>query len=576
MLQVSGDAPVDSCCFSDERVSLICHTDLFAHSLAFEEVKKPAESLARLYLEQGENFAASLHGSFSIILFDRRDRTLRAWIDHFGVRRLVYFSTPLGLAVASDFNRLKPAAEGLLRIDPAAVLDYLEYCCIPGPRTIYRGAKKLEPGQMLTSRPAPSVRSYWDVPFNESRSGSSERQWATGLFQAIQQAVARTADSRDGQLLGTFLSGGTDSSSITGLLGQITAEPARSFSIGFDDRRYNEISYARIAAKRYSCDHHEYFVKPEEISSLARKASRLYDEPFGNSSIIPTYYCAKLAAGHGVTHLLAGDGGDELFGGNERYVKDPVFERYNRLPAWVRRRLIEPSVRAGAAVFGHGPLDLAARYVRRASLPLPDRLFSYSFLASALPETIFDTGFRTTLNGSSRLEAARRYYGAAPSSSYVNRWLYLDLKITIGANDLVKVTRMCDLAGVTARYPLLDWKLAEFAGTIPPALKVRRNQLRYLFKKAMTPVLPKEIIKKQKHGFGLPYSVWVGENAGLKEFTFDVLGSARCRQRGYFRPDLFEWLWRQYEEVDRTYFGDLLWVFLMLELWHLEHSRSAL
>jgi asparagine synthase (glutamine-hydrolysing) len=186
-----------------------------------------------------------------------------------------------------------------------------------------------------------------------------------------------------------------------------------------------------------------------------------------------------------------------------------------------------------------------------------------------LPETqLFSSDFLARLDDEHPLASARRYFAAAPAKDDLSRWLYLDLKITIGHNDLRKVTTMSGLAGVTARYPMLDPALAEFTGTIPAKLKVKGSQLRYLFKKAMARILPREIIAKSKHGFGLPYSVWLGENKPLHDFTVDVLGSARCRQRGYFRQDLVEWLLSKYEFEDKYFYGDVLWLFLMLELWH--------
>jgi asparagine synthase (glutamine-hydrolysing) len=173
------------------------------------------------------------------------------------------------------------------------------------------------------------------------------------------------------------------------------------------------------------------------------------------------------------------------------------------------------------------------------------------------------------------LSPARTHFIGAPARNDLNRWLYLDLKITITDNDLRKVTTMSQLAGVSARYPLLEPTLAEFTGTIPAGLKVKGRQLRYLFKKAMSGVLPPAILTKRKHGFGLPYSVWLSEHKGLRDFTFDVLGSARCRQRGYFRSDLLEWLWSKYETEHRAFYGEMLWVFMMLELWHIRQHDQA-
>jgi len=172
--------------------------------------------------------------------------------------------------------------------------------------------------------------------------------------------------------IGCFLSGGTDSSSVAGFVGRLTARAPRTFSIGFDDPRYNEIEYARIAAKHFSADHHEYFVKPEDIPFVVQQAAQVYDEPFGNSSIVPTYYCARLAAEHGIRHLLAGDGGDELFGGNARYVQDRVFQRYGRIPRGLRQSIIEPVVSRSARWTRLRFANLAESYVRRSNVLVPD------------------------------------------------------------------------------------------------------------------------------------------------------------------------------------------------------------
>jgi asparagine synthase (glutamine-hydrolysing) len=200
---------------------------------------------------------------------------------------------------------------------------------------------------------------------------------------------------------------------------------------------------------------------------------------------------------------------------------------------------------------------------------------SYSFLSSVDQQDLFTADFLSSLNGNHPLAAARRHYGSPSLQAPLNRWLYMDLKMTISDCDLRKVTRMSELAGVTARYPLLDPDLVEFAGSIPTSLKVKGNQLRYIFKKGMQRILPQEILTKTKHGFGLPYSVWLGEVEALRVLTFDVLGSARCRHRGYFRADFLEWVWKQYQTVHKQFFGEVLWVALMLELWHLHHHAPV-
>jgi asparagine synthase (glutamine-hydrolysing) len=218
----------------------------------------------------------------------------------------------------------------------------------------------------------------------------------------------------------------------------------------------------------------------------------------------------------------------------------------------------------------------ASSYIRRSSIPAPDRYFSYSLISSAPRAQLFTTDFAAIVHDHDSLEPARRHFRNARAQTDLNRWLYLDLKITISDNDVRKVTGMSRLAGVETRYPLLSPDLAEFTARIPAGLKVKRTRLRYLFKRAVRNLLPAETIKKTKHGFGLPFSVWLGDHQKLRDFTFDVLGSARCQQRGYFRPGLLSWLWSQYESVHRGYYGEILWTWMMLELWHVMHGDKHL
>jgi asparagine synthase (glutamine-hydrolysing) len=576
-MTVMGDERTESFTYESPELSIVCRTDLLINDSQAGTAKEmsPAMRVAGLYQAYQDSFVNRLRGTFAIILYDHKLGVLKAWTDHLGAERLVFADSQGFFAVATDTRLLLPLFAERPELDSAAIHEYLQYTCIPAPRTVYKGISRLEPGHQLSWSPL-LVAPYWHMTYPEVRERRPEADWTSDTANAIRSAVAQSLLNVSSSRLGCFLSGGTDSSSVTGLVSKLTQQSPRTFSIGFDDPRYNEIRYARIAATHNKAQHHEYFVTPDDILAVIEKAVPAYDEPFGNSSIVPTYYCARLAAENGVTHLLAGDGGDELFGGNSRYVDDRVFQRYHSIPGMLRRLLLEPAVSAGSSLTRLPVFDLASRYIRRSNIPVPDRFHSYSLLSSVAPLELFTPDFLATLVGHNPLAPARRHFSSASADNDLNRWLYMDLKMTIGDNDIRKVTVMSRLGGVTARYPLLDPTLAEFTGTIPADLKIRGSQLRYLFKKAMADVLPPEIITKSKHGFGLPYSVWLKEDRSLQEFTFDVLGSARCRQRGYFRKDLVDWLWEQYLSVHQTYFGDLLWEFLMLELWHLRQHDVAI
>ncbi len=570
-MSIQGDCNLENNVYTSPRLALICHADLLGSGSCddFREANlRPAEYLAGRYEQRGDDLAQDLRGWFGLVLYDYEQNTLKAWTDHFGVRRIVYRAAEGALAIASDLRLLNEFGNQVPEVDSAAILEYLQYTCIPAPRTIYKDTFRLEPGHRLISRPTITSRAYWDMRYEE-KEGRSLKSWAAQTYEAIESAVGRASKTLDAaHRPGCFLSGGTDSSSVSGLVGKLTGRPPTTISIGFDDPRYNEIEYARIAARHFRADHHEYFVKPGDILDLLQKAYTVYDEPFGNSSIIPAYFCARMGAENGVSHMLAGDGGDELFGGNQRYASDRVFQRYSMLPKSVRSHFLEPLVSGVGNRVRVGPVDLARRYIRRANIPTPDRYLSYDFLASIDRTELFSRPFSELLNGTESLAAARRHFRGARATCNLNRWLYLDLKITITDNDLRKVTPMTELAGVVPRYPLLDPLLAEFSGTVPARLKVHGTRLRYLFKQAMTGFLPPEILTKKKHGFGLPFSVWLGENGALHDFVFDVLGSSCARERGYLRPDLLEWLWSCRQSDNPIYYGDVLWVFLMLELWH--------
>jgi asparagine synthase (glutamine-hydrolysing) len=366
------------------------------------------------------------------------------------------------------------------------------------------------------------------------------------------------------------LSGGTDSSSIAGLFVRIKQQPANAFSIGFAEQRFDELGYAKLAAQHFGLAHFERILRPQEASDLISKIVDLFDEPFANASAIPTYACLEFAKSHGISTMLAGDGGDELFGGNERYRIHQVYDLYQRIPRSLRK-LLEPALFAIPA--NGGVIGKAQTYVRRSNVPNPERYCRWRML-QVFPSTDVLGPALPSVNGDA-LATPQGYHRSASAHSELNRLLHIDVNMTLGDEDIPKVVRTAEQNGVNVRFPYLHQSLAEFAGRLPVHLKVKGFKKRYLFKRATKGFLPAAILQKKKHGFGLPIGIWLKTDPGLRTMSRDILLSAAASQRGYFRREFIESLMTRMEQDDTPYYGDLLWVFLMLELWHRRHVAGT-
>jgi asparagine synthase (glutamine-hydrolysing) len=533
-----------------------------------DNIGNEAAFLAEQYRLYGNECAKHLRGRFALAIWDGRKKQLLLATDPFAVENLYYFADSGNLVFASRINSILKAPGVPREIYSDSIYDYLYFSCIPTPYTIYRKIFKLPPGHLLCfSEKRVKIEPYWSMRYDEEKSGR-EDSFASGIRNHLSRAVHSHALYGDTSIgIGSFLSGGTDSSTISGMLGQTLKKPAPTFSIGFKESEFSEIEYARIAARHFGTDYHDYFVNAEDTAKIIPAIVAAYDEPFGNASAVPAYYCAKLAHDHGIGVLLAGDGGDELFGGNSRYADDKVFEVYTRMPSFLTRYCIEP-VLFRLPLPDSGIVSKARKYIRRANLPQPKRFFSYNLLYTIEPREMFTGDFLSTLTEDPGLAMATQHYKNVSATAVLNRQLHIDLKITISDNDLRKVDRMCDLAGVKARYPMLDLDLVEFSGKIPANIKVKGFEKRYIFKKAFRDFLPPEILQKQKHGFGLPISGWLRTDRHLAQLSRDTLLSRSSLERGYFKPEFIKKLFDLHSSDQTNFFGDNLWIFLMLELWH--------
>jgi asparagine synthase (glutamine-hydrolysing) len=529
-----------------------------------------ATLIGLLYEQAGESFLNQLRGAFSIAIWDRRSATLLLARDRFGIKPLCYAADNSQLLFASQPRGIFASQRVGRRPAIRAIANYLNYNNVPAPDTAFEGVRKIMPGQCLLWR-AGKVRTvqYWELQYTED-GGRAVEKLAAELLSRIEESVRTTSADLDMKRSGCFLSGGTDSSTVVGLFSRIRNHPANTFSIGFAEGRFDELEYARLAARHFRVPHTTAILNPANAYEVIPKIAEAYDEPYANSSAIPTYWCAKMAKENGIAVILAGDGGDELFGGNERYRTDKVFQLYHRVPRMLRR-LLEPAVFAGPT---RVPLfRKAQRYIRISNTPNPERYCPWRLLQAFPSEQVLGPAM-PALNGDV-LGVMRRHYQNAPAQSELNRLLYMDIKMTLGDDDLPKVVRMTELAGISVRFPYLDHPLAEFSGTLPASLKVRGLKKRYLFKRATRSLLPEAILNKKKHGFGLPIGMWLKTDPRLRAMSRDILLDPRTYQRGYFQRQFIEYLFVEMEQDQTPYFGDLLWTFLMLELWHRRHVEGA-
>ncbi|TMH26626.1 MAG: asparagine synthase, partial [Betaproteobacteria bacterium] len=453
-------------------------------------------------------------------------------------------------------------------LDPQAIFDYLYFHCIPSPRTIFKGVKRLAPGHYATFENGTlSVAPYWVPKFEPPAEASFAA--LRGEFRALlEQAVRRQLDSAKPAC---FLSGGTDSSTVAGMIGRVSGQPAATYSIGFEAAGYDEMAYARIAARHFGTEHHEYYVTPEDLVRSIGDVAGSYDQPFGNSSVLPAYYCAKMAHEDGVHKLLAGDGGDELFGGNSRYAMQRIFSWYQHVPPLVRGAVMEPLLRR-APLRRIPLLRKAAGYVEQARVPMPDRLQMYNLLRRIGMNTVLSPAFMAQVDPDDVLRQQREVWTHSDASSQIDRTLAFDWRYTLAESDLPKVRGATQLAGVEVGFPFLDRPLLEFSMRLPAEYKLKGLKLRWFFKEALRGFLPDEILSKKKHGFGLPFGVWVGRHPALNRLAVDSLASLSTR--GIVRPEFIKTLVADLLPSHPGYYGEMVWILMMLEQWMQRHTPS--
>ena len=510
------------------------------------------ECLVHLYEDHGAGLVEHLRGMFAFAIWDERRRQLLLGRDRLGIKPLYYAEHADGLIFASEIKPILECREIERTLDWESVGHLLTFLATPSSRSIVSGINKLEPARTavaVANQPLTIAR-YWNVEFAPDR-GSSEDEMVERLRALLEDSVAahRVSDVP----IGAFLSGGVDSSAVVATLARQQTDRIKTFSIGFEDTSFDELRYARDVAARLGTDHHDLVIRPDAVR-IVEDLTWYLDEPFGDTSAIPTFIVSQLAARH-VKVVLTGDGGDEVFAGYDRYLVEARARARDRVPAPLRRvaggvGAALPDGATGKRFLQHLALDGSRRYLDASML----------FRGSELKRLLTPDAYH---------EVARHNLCAAALDclDHGGDWLsaaqYYDLNAYLPQDILTKVDRMTMAHSVEARPPLLDHHLVEFAATIPASMRLRDGTTKYLFKKAMRGVLPDHIIDRRKQGFAVPLSQWL--RADLAVFARDVLLSPSAARRGVFNQPYVERLLALH---DRGRDLDLqLWTILSVELW---------
>jgi asparagine synthase (glutamine-hydrolysing) len=518
------------------------------------------EVIVHLYEEMGADCVKKLRGMFAIALYDERRKSLLLARDRVGKKPLYYALHNGRLYFASEIKSMLAVAPDLAEVDPEGILQFFYFGYVTDPYSAFKSIRKLPPGYLAEyTNGKINIRQYWDVPQYGGHDPGSDEACLEEMEKRLEEAVRIRLISD--VPLGAMLSGGVDSSIVVALMARCSSAPVKTFSIGFSKADFNEADYARLVAERFKTDHHELIIDPDIVATL-NHLTGMMEEPFSDSSMIPTYYVSRLAREH-VTVALSGDGGDELFAGYDRYIVNWKRRHYNFIPP------IIGSIYRNH-IYGRLPSHLKGRkFAWNITLPSRDRyLDGISFLPALHREkSLFSKDFSESAGRfPDPFEQFQNYYDEAPAADQLSRLMYLDTKTYLTADILTKVDRMSMATSLEARCPILDHEFVEFVAGLPLKYKFRDNTRKYIFKKLAERLgIPSALLHRKKQGFSLPLVHWMRKE--LKDGLLEILLEPRTLQRGYFEPQAIRTVMDEHVTGRRDRAGEL-WMLLIFELWH--------
>jgi asparagine synthase (glutamine-hydrolysing) len=530
--------------------------------------RSDTEVIVHLYEQEGEQCFQRLRGMFAIAIWDSRSRTLLLARDRVGKKPLFYFHDGSRIIFGSEIKAILKDPGVTHEIDPEAVSDYFSFLYVPAPKSIFKNIRKVLPGHyVVVSGHGLREASYWDLSFAET-DDLTEEKWCEKILETLQEAVRLRLLSE--VPLGAFLSGGVDSSSVVALMHSAIGGPVITSSIGFEEKDFNEIPYARSVASQFGTDHHEQIVRPDAVAVVDKLAWH-YDEPFADSSAVPTYYVSKVARDH-VTVALSGDGGDENFAGYRRYYFD---QRENLIRSWLPAVVRQPVFGALASLYPKA--DWAPRVFRGkatfqnlARCPVEAYFRSVAACQPELKSDLLHGDIKRQLRSYHSLDVLRDYYDKADTDDLLSRIQYVDIKTYLTDDILAKVDRASMAVSLEVRAPILDHKFMELAARIPSSFKLRGIKGKYIFKKALERRLPESILYRKKMGFAVPLAQWFrGE---LKEMAHETLFGNHWGD--LLDSSAVKKVWGEHQKGFRDRSTEL-WTLFMFRLWQSKFLSAA-
>lgn len=519
------------------------------------------ETVVHLWEEEGERCVERLRGMFAFAIWDERQQSLFLARDREGKKPLFYAPLSDRFIFGSEIKAILQDPDFTPEPDLEAIHQYLAYQSVPSPYCAFRGVRKLPPAHSLLIKDGRGKpRRYWKLSYNNQLPLNSEFDEVALEHEIIERLTEAVRVRLMSDVpLGAFLSGGIDSSIIVALMASLMDQPVKTFSIGFTTEEYNELPYARMVANRYSTDHHEFIVTPDAHAIFPELVWH-YNEPFADSSAIPTYYVSKLAR-HYVTVVLTGDGGDENFAGYPRYQNSGEYALKSGYPSWLRRVLRPMELRA----FTGGRLS---RHLSRLKDLSQERLLYYyriTHFHEQYQSQLYTPAFRSQVGDVFTVDLMLDKYRESDASSFLDATLDVDLQLYL-PDTLMTKTDIASMAhSLECRAPMLDHPFLEFVARIPHKVKQKDGRIsKYILKKAVEPFLPQEVIHRKKMGFGVPIDHWFRNE--LRDMAWDTLLSKSALDRGYFRRDYIERMLTKHQSGESWQY--LIWNLLMLELWH--------